>query len=87
MNMCAIAIVGMWVEGPNVCRIESASMCRSLFRTEPVKNENNQNAIEVNHLIPYRVVTQRLEIVCYTTKNVYLTTRTIIPLFILKHDQ
>ena len=31
MNTCATAIVGTWVERLNVCRTESASMCRSLF--------------------------------------------------------
>ena len=34
------------VERLNVCRTESASMCRSLFGTELVKNVNNQNAQE-----------------------------------------
>ena len=68
INMYAAAIVGTWVERPNVCRTESASMCRSLYGTKPVKNENNQNA-KVNHLILYRTVTRRLEIICYTTKN------------------
>ena len=46
MNTCATAIVGTWVKRLNVCRTESASMCRSLFGTEPVKNVNNQNAQE-----------------------------------------
>ena len=46
MNTCATAIVGTWVERLNVCRTESASMCRSLFGTEPVKNVNNQNVQE-----------------------------------------
>ena len=40
MSTCATAIVGAWVERPNICRTESASMCQSLFRTEPVKNIN-----------------------------------------------
>ena len=53
---------------------------------QPVKNENNQNA-KVNQLILYRIVTQRLKIICYTTKNVHLsTTRTINFLFFLKRD-
>ena len=46
MNTCATAIVSTWVEHLNVCRTESASMCRSLFETEPVKNVNNQNTQE-----------------------------------------
>ena len=54
--MCATAIVGMWVEHPNICRTESASMCQSLFGTELVKNKNNQNA-KVNQLILCRIVT------------------------------
>ena len=68
MNTCATAIVGTWVERPNVCRTESVSMCRSLFGTEPVRKENNQNA-KVNRLIPYLIVTQQLEIICYITKK------------------
>ena len=46
-NTCATVIVGTWVERLNVCRTESASMCRSLFGIEPVKNVNNQN-VQVN---------------------------------------
>ena len=46
MNTCATVIVGTWVKRLNVCRTESASMCRSLFGTEPVKNVNNQNVQE-----------------------------------------
>ena len=57
-NTCATAIVGTWVERPNVCRTESASMCRSLFATEPL--ENNKNA-QVNQLTLYCIVTRRLE--------------------------
>ena len=30
------AIVGTWVKGPNICRTEFVSMCRSLFGIEPV---------------------------------------------------
>ena len=45
-HTCATAIVGTWVERLNVCRTESASMCRSLFETGPVKNVNNQNVQE-----------------------------------------
>ena len=85
MNTCATAIVGMWVERPNVCRTESASTCQSLFGTELVKNENNQNA-QVNQLILYRIVTRRLKIICYTTKNADITVRTINFLFLLNHD-
>ena len=76
MNTYATAIVGTWVERPNVCRTESASMCRSLFGTEPVKSENKQNA-KVNQLTLYRVVTRRLKNICYTAKSAQLTTRTI----------
>ena len=78
-------IFGTWVERLNVCRTESASMCRSLFGTEPVKNVNNQNG-QKNWLTQYRTVTQRLETICYITKNVHLTIRTINFLFFLKHD-
>ena len=46
MNTCATAIASTWVKRLNVCRTESASMCRSLFETEPVKNVNNQNTQE-----------------------------------------
>ena len=46
MNTCGTAIVGTWVERLNLCRTESASMCQSLFGTEPFKNVNNQNAQE-----------------------------------------
>ena len=42
MNTCATAIVGTWVERLNVCRTESASMCRSLFGTGLIKNRTNQ---------------------------------------------
>ena len=63
MNTCDTAIDGTWVERPNVCRTESANMCRSLFGTEPVKNVNNRNAQE-NQRIQYRTVTQRLETIC-----------------------
>ena len=85
MNTCATAIVGTWVERLNVCRTESASMCRSLFGTEPVKNVNNQNAQE-NYRTQYRTVIQQLETICYITKNVHLIIRTINFLFSLKHD-
>ena len=75
MNTCGTVIVGTWVERVNVCRIESASMCPSLIRTEMIKNKNNQNS-KVNQLILYLIVTRRLEIIYYTTKNVHLTIRT-----------
>ena len=68
MKTCATEIVGTWVEHPDVCRKKSASMCRSLFGTEPIKNENNQNA-KLNQLILYLLVTRQLEIICYTTKK------------------
>ena len=84
MNTSPTAIVGTWVERPNVSRTESVSMCRSLFETESVKNKNNQNA-KVNQLTLYRIVTRRLEMIFYTTKHVHLTTRTINFLFFLKH--
>ena len=87
MNTCATAIMGTWVERPNVCRTESASICQSLCGTKPVKNKNNQNAkVHANQLILYCPVTGRLEIICYTTKNVHLTTKTISLLFFLKHN-
>ena len=84
MNTSPTAIVGTWVERPNVSRTEFVSMCRSLFETESVKNKNNQN-VKVNQLTLYRIVTRRLEMIFYTTKNVHLTTRTINFLFFLKH--
>ena len=83
---CATMIVSMLVEGPNICRTESTSMCQSLFGTELVKNENNQNA-QVNQLILYHIVTWQLRIIFYTTRNVHLTIRTINFLFFLKHNQ
>ena len=46
MNTCATATASTWVERLNVCRTESASMYRSLFKIEQVKNVNNQNAQE-----------------------------------------
>ena len=86
MNTCTTTIVGTWVERLNVCRTESTSMCQSLFGTEPVKNVNNQNGQE-NQPIQYRIVTQRLETICYITKNVqHLIIRTINFLFFPKHD-
>ena len=84
INMCATAIVSMWVKCANVYRTECASMCQSLFGTEPVKNKINQN-IKVNKLILYCIVIWQLKIICYTTKNVHCTTR-INFLFFLKHD-
>ena len=85
MNNCVTAIIGMWVKSPNVCRTESASMCQSLFGTEPVKNKNNQNT-QVNQLILYCIVTRRLQIIYCTTRNVHLTIRTINFLFFSTHD-
>ena len=84
MNTGATMIFDTWVKRSNVCRTKSASRCLSLLGTELVKNENNQNA-KINQLILYRIVTRRLEIICYTIKNVHLTTRTINFLFFLNH--
>ena len=81
MNTCATAIIGTWVESPNVCKT-SASICRCLCGIKPVKNKNNQNA-KINQLILYYPVTGRLEIICYTSKNVHLITKTINFLFFL----
>ena len=86
MNTYATAIVGTWVERPNVCRTDFVSMCQSLFGTEPVKNENKQIA-KVNQLILYFIVT-RINWTSYVTqiKKVHLTTRTTDSLFFLKQD-
>ena len=64
------AVVGKWVECPNVCRTRIRQQVSRM-----VKNENNQNA-KVNQLILYLIVTHRLKILCYTIKNVDLTTVT-----------
>ena len=69
--MCANGTVGTWLERPNVCRTESASMCRSLFGTKSVRNENNRNP-KVNQIILYRIVTRQLKIIRYRTENVHL---------------
>ena len=43
--------------------------------------ERKQPDAQVKQLIQYRIVTQRLETICYLTKNVHLTIRTINFLF------
>ena len=84
-NTCATTIIGTRVERLNVCRTESVSMCPSPFGTELIKNEYKQNA-KVNQLILFLIVTRRLKIICYTTKNVHLITTTTNFLFFLKQD-
>ena len=53
ITLWKIAIVGTWVKHLNVCRTESASMCQSLFETEPIKNKQSEHPGKLANSIPH----------------------------------